>query len=338
VTKDVGPKFVRYLNPVLAALRDLGGSARSREVIGRVAEILKITDAERSEAMASGTSRFDNMVAWARFYLAKAGFIDSSRRGVWALTEKGRMTSVLSPEEAMALFRGLHGEFSKQYYEQRDKEREQTNAAEPKHAIESSQDDSDEDADTELAPDEDGDENSTGYREEVLEILRTMTPSAFERFCKRLLRESGFQDVRVTGGTGDEGIDGIGILQVNSFVSFKVLFQCKRYRKSVTAGHVRDFRGAMMGRADKGIILTTGTFTADAQREAVRDGVPAIELVEGTRVVSMLEEFSLGLKPVRTFRVEREFFASFEDAGRPDEPTAAAQALRKRQERSRKQT
>jgi restriction system protein len=338
VKQDQGPKFVRYINPVLAALRDLGGSARPREVVARVAEMLKISDSERSEPLASGTARFDNMVAWARFYLAKSGYIDSSRRGVWALTERGRVTESLSAEEAMDLFRGLHGEFSRKYYEKRDQEAEahaqqKDKAGDEAEAAPSATPTAE---DVEPAPDDDGDENTTGYREEVLEVLRTMPPAAFERFCKRLLRESGFQDVRVTGGSGDEGIDGIGILQVNSFVSFKVLFQCKRYRKSVTAGHVRDFRGAMMGRADKGIILTTGTFTADAQREAVRDGVPAIELVEGNRVVSMLEEFSLGLKPVRTFRVEHDFFASFhvdvnrQDALSPPNPRAQRNGRAKR--------
>lgn len=115
--------------------------------------------------------------------------------------------------------------------------------------------------------------------EELLNILKALPPSGFERICQRLLRESGFQQVVVTGKSGDGGIDGHGILQINPVVSFNVLFQCKRYQGSVSASHVRDFRGAMMGRTDKGIILTTGTFTLDAKKEARRDGVPPIELV-----------------------------------------------------------
>lgn len=152
---------------------------------------------------------------------------------------------------------------------------------------------------------------TTNHREEILGILMALPPPGFERFSQRLLREAGFQEVQVTGRSGDEGIDGIGLLQVNPLVSFKVLFQCKRYRKSVTPSHVRDFRGAMAGRADKGIIITTGTFTSDARKEAVRDGVPAIELVDGQKLETMLENLELGLTPVKAFRIERAFFKDF---------------------------
>ena len=139
-----------------------------------------------------------------------------------------------------------------------------------------------------------------------------ITPSGFERFCQRLLRESGFQHVTVTGKSNDGGIDGIGILQVNPLVSFKVLFQCKKYAGTVTPSQVRDFRGAMMGRADKGIILTTGSFTSEAQREALRDGVPPIELVDGERLVGMLEELELGLSPIKAYRIQPDFFHEFQ--------------------------
>jgi restriction system protein len=145
----------------------------------------------------------------------------------------------------------------------------------------------------------------------VLERLRNLPAAGFERFAQRLLRESDFEEVTVTGRSGDGGIDGIGILQVNPLVSFKVLFQCKKYVGAVSASHVRDFRGAMQGRADKGIILTTGTFTADAKREAFRDGVPPIELVDGEKLVSMLEKLELGLRPVKTFTIDEAFFDKF---------------------------
>ena len=126
------------------------------------------------------------------------------------------------------------------------------------------------------------------------------------------MRESGFEQVTVTGKSGDGGIDGIGLLQVNPFVSFKVLFQCKRYQGSVGSGVVRDFRGAMMGRADKGIIMTTGNFTKDAKREARREGVPPIELVDGEKLVDIFEEKKLGLKPVKAFEVDYQFFEKYE--------------------------
>jgi restriction system protein len=121
-----------------------------------------------------------------------------------------------------------------------------------------------------------------------------MQPSAFERLAQRLLRESGFVKVEVTGRSGDGGIDGVGVLRLK-LLSFITLFQCKRYTGTVGAGAVRDFRGAMVGRSDKGLIITTGTFSADARREATRDGAPAIELIDGDELCNLLRELKLGL-------------------------------------------
>lgn len=162
------------------------------------------------------------------------------------------------------------------------------------------------------APEDSKSISAANHKDVALELLRRLPPNGFERFCQRLLRESDFEEVSVTGRSGDGGIDGIGILQVNPLVSFKVLFQCKRYVGSVSAGQVRDFRGAMMGRADKGIILTTGTFTADAKREAIRDGVPPIELVDGEKLIRMLENLELGLTPVKAYEVDDDFFDEFQ--------------------------
>jgi len=161
---------------------------------------------------------------------------------------------------------------------------------------------------------------SSGIDSAVTEVVSASAAVA-TRICRepacRWSRHGRFpvvgQEVQVTGRSGDEGIDGIGLLQVNPLVSFKVLFQCKRYRKSVTPSHVRDFRGAMGGRADKGIIIMTGTFTSDARKEAVRDGVPAIELVDGQKLVGMLENLELGLTPVKAFRITRAFFEDFKE-------------------------
>lgn len=154
---------------------------------------------------------------------------------------------------------------------------------------------------------------SKDYRADVLEVLLALPPSGFERLAQRLLRESGFTQVTVTGKSGDGGIDGFGTLQINPLVSFKVLFQCKRYAKSVSPSEVRDFRGAMAGRADKGIVITTGTFTAEAKREATRDGVPPIELIDGEKLVNMLESLEVGLRPIKTYEVDHAFFGEFRE-------------------------
>ncbi len=154
---------------------------------------------------------------------------------------------------------------------------------------------------------------SNSYREQALRCLLGLSPAAFERYCQRLLRESGFEEVTVTGRSGDGGIDGHGLLKVNPFVTFRILFQCKRSAEcgSVGASQVRDFRGAMLGRADKGIILTTSAFTREAEKEAKRDGVPAIELVDGDQLIELMSQLELGLKPVTTYEVDPVFFQEF---------------------------
>lgn len=283
-----GPKFVGYFWPVIEGLKGLGGSARPAEVREQIAAKLGISESAQAETMQSGIPRFDNQVAWARFYLAKAGLIDSSARGVWTLTEKGRAISQLDHPSAMQLFKEVHAQFQR----------------EAEEVVETGDGDAVPPQDAELT-------NATNYRQQLLDILRNLPPAGFERFCQRLLRESGFQEVSVTGRSGDGGIDGIGILQISALVSFKVLFQCKRYSGSVSPSQVRDFRGAMQGRADKGIIVSTGSFTSEAKKEAVRDGAPPIELVDGEKLITMLEDLELGLSPVKSFKVNELFFDEF---------------------------
>ncbi|MGH8505456.1 MAG: restriction endonuclease [Stenotrophobium sp.] len=284
---EEGAKFVKFFGPLLDALRKLGGSGKPDEVVEQIANDLALTDEMQNDLLPSGEPRFRNQVAWARFYLVRDGLLDSSKRGVWSLTEKGRATS-LSHEQAREIFLRWVRIFQEQ---RRAKAINDEPIAE--QAVEAVG-----------APSKD-------YRTETIELLLSLPPAGFERLSQRLLREAGFTQVVVTGQSGDGGIDGHGTLQINPLVSFRVLFQCKRYTKSVSPTHVRDFRGAMAGRADKGIIITTGSFTAEARREASRDGVPPIELIDGEKLIDMLEDLELGLRPVTTYELNRQFFNEF---------------------------
>ncbi|WP_323012160.1 restriction endonuclease [Castellaniella sp.] len=282
-----GAQFVNWFGPLLDALRKLGGSGSPDEVVDQIAADHAVSDDAQNELTSSGQPRFKNQVAWARFYLTKEGLLGSSRRGIWSLTERGRATT-LTYEQAHDIFRRWVAIFQ----EQRRTKTADTVSMEEQTVEEA--------------------ETPTGdYRAAILDIMRNLPPAGFERLSQRLLREAGFIHVEVTGQSNDGGIDGHGILQVNPLVSFKVLFQCKRYANSVTPSIVRDFRGAMSGRADKGIIITTGTFTAEARREASRDGAPPIELVDSEKLIDMLENLELGLKPVTTYEVDEKFFAEF---------------------------
>lgn len=280
-------RFYKYFGPLLDALRDLGGSGTPDEVAERIASNMRLPDEAQNDLIASGQSRFRNQVAWTRYYLVREGLLDSSKRGVWSLTERGRTTS-LSPDQSRDLYRKILRIYN-------DERRSKVDSSESR--VEQST------ASIEPAKED--------YRSGVINLLLALPSDGFERLSQRILRESGFTQVVVTGRSGDGGIDGDGTLQINPLVSFKVLFQCKRYKGSVAPSHVRDFRGAMAGRADKGIIITTCTFTAEARREASRDGVPPIELIDGEKLIDMLEQLELGLNPVKSYEIDEAFFNEF---------------------------
>lgn len=287
-----GPQFIKYFPHVISTLKDLGNSGTPPEVRELIAKSLQLSDEELDKQLNSGTSRFDNQIAWAKFYLAKAGYIDASKRGVWSLTEKG-LNANITNKEALKIFQEVHKQF---------KNKTPSTEENLTQAIEET-----------MAPDDTSLTTSRDYRTELLDIIRSLPPAGFEKLCQRLLRESGFQQVEVTGRSGDGGIDGKGLLQINPLLSMQVVFQSKRYQAStaVTVSQIRDLRGAMAGRTDKGIFITTSTFTADARKEALREGVPPIELVDAQKLVTMFEELELGLTPKTVYDVDRKFFEEF---------------------------
>ena len=223
---------------------------------------------------------------WARTYLRKYGLIDSSARGVWVLTVEGHETEHVDAQAVCDSYR--------QSLKQKPT-RKQTKSEEAPLAkkIENSA--------------EDPADETVDWREDLLDTLQNIPPDAFERLCQRLLRESGFIEVEVTGKSGDGGIDGRGIIRLAGLISFPVLFQCKRYSGSVGASDVRDFRGAMAGRAEKGLILTTGRFTQEAQREATRDGVPLIDLIDGEFLMDKMKDLNLGVSVKKVVEVNRDW-------------------------------
>lgn len=280
-----GPEFIRFFRPILEVLRELGGSGTASEIVDRSLELAKVSEAEQEAVNKNGLSRVKNQVHWARQYLVWSGYLDSSRRGVWSLTNKGTTVDLLA-FNALGVFKIVQ---STRAELKRDKKQVESEADEPVPI------------DTEVKD----------HRSALLDLIKSLSPGGFERLSQRLLRESGFQHVTVTGKSSDGGIDGIGTLQVNPFVSFNVLFQCKRCQGAVTPSQVRDFRGAMMGRADKGLIITTGTFTLEAKKEARRDGVPPIELVDGDILIDMFEKLELGLIPKRDYDINEKFFEEY---------------------------
>lgn len=256
------PTFDELMNPLIQALKELGESGTIEEINNKTIEVANLFD-EQTEVLhkpekGGGQTEIEYRLGWTRTYLKKYGILENSSRGVWALTPKGRSVARVDPRKVRRFVQ-----------QQSRKAREKSE-------------------ETEL-------DEEASWRDELLETLLEMEPSAFERLVQRLLRESGFIKVEVTGRSGDGGVDGKGVMRLGGLLSFRVIFQCKRYRGSVSVSHVRDFRGAMVGRADKGLLITTGNFTREAMREAVRDGAPAIDLIDGDLLMDKLKELGLGV-------------------------------------------
>jgi len=293
------PEFARWIQPLLKALSELGGSARPQEVVNLVARNEAVSDEILNQTLANGFPRFTNQVHWARFFLAESGMIDRSRRGVWSLSDEGRANVNMTSAEVRRLVDAVQRKHASGPGESRSASRTAVDIAASAG-----------DTEQEAAPEE----LEENYRDRLLALLKSLPPSGFERLCQRLLREANFSEVEVTGRSNDGGIDGHGLLALNPFVTLRVLFQCKRYGNNVGPGAVRDFRGAMQGRADKGIILTTGGFSVEARREAVRDGVPPIELVDGPKLMDLFEQLELGLRPRTTYEIDSAFFSQFQNS------------------------
>lgn len=280
-------EFLKWFQPTLDALKDLGGSGKPREVSAKIAETMKLSDQLLSEITKTGEGKFHNQVCWARQYLVWENYLDSSARGTWALTKEG-WKAKLSVEDA----KKITSKWIKFYQEAR-------NSKKPVEEI------------LEIQSEQEPEKFEVEYTPDLLEVLQRVTSNGFEQICALLLRESGFENVEVTGRSHDGGIDGFGTLEINPFVSFKVLFQCKRYKGTVSRAQVGDFRNAMLGRAEKGIIITTGVFSQDAIKEANSEGAPKVELVDGEKIVKMFEKVQLGVKPKTIYEVDLTFFEPY---------------------------
>lgn len=281
------PKYHELMNPLLEALHELGGSGSIEEIAQKVAELSNLPEDLLNiphNPEKSSQTEIEYRLAWARSYLKKYGLLENSDRGIWLIVPEKRDIKSVDPQEVVKTVRAEH------------KKQKQTIGKEKPP---------EDDTDIEIP------EEAESWRSMLHHVLiHDLSPEAFERLSKRILRESGFIQVEVTGRSGDGGIDGKGIMRLSGFLSFHVIFQCKKYQGSVTASDIRDFRGAMIGRADKGLFITTGTFTRDAIREATRDGAPPIDLVDGDQLADKLKELGLGIKKemVEKISVDTEWF------------------------------
>ncbi len=283
------PTQMELIEPVFTAIVDLGGSASNDEIRDKVIENMKLSDEivdEPHQGESSQRTELEYQLAWARTRLKAFGAITNSKRGIWIITPEFSDKKIVTRNDVVKFIK-----------EQRLKNK-------PKDVAEQLAEDNDPTNDNIETPEE-----LEPWRNELAEILKTMDPFAFERLSMLLLRECGFTQVSVTKKTGDGGIDGSGKLRINGIFSFKVAFQCKRYSNSVSAGDIRDFRGSLTADAEKGVFITTGTFTSGARKEAADPAkTPSIDLMDGDEFIDKLIECRLGVKEKTIFEVERSFF------------------------------
>ena len=289
------PRFDQLMFPVIEALKEAGGSGLRNEIIEAVADRQRLSEEQLERRYeTTGVPVMADRIGWALSWLKKLDAVENSRRGVWALTAVG--ASMDSAEVARRL----------------KTVRSESAAKAARTRREAQQGES---GDRDSSPGDGLDDEGGDWKGKLLERLLELPPDAFERLTQRLLREAGFRDVEVLGKTGDGGIDGVGVYRL-SLVSFPIYFQCKRYKGSVSAGTVRDFRGAMAGRGEKGLLVTTGNFTRSAREESSRDGAPPVELIDGDDLCDLLKEYELGIQTrirrVEDVELDLDFFKQFE--------------------------
>lgn len=280
------PTFDELIVPTVKALQELGGSGSIEEINNKVYVIAEVSDdiLQTPHGEEGAVSEVDYRLAWSRTYLKKFGLLENSSRGIWALSKADIDVTKLDPIEIVRVVR--------------DKDKLKLP---PK--IKTSPEKIEQEVTEEI-------DKAEEWKEQLLNVLYDITPAAFERLAQRILRESGFFQVEVTGKSGDGGIDGKGIVRVSGLLSFHVIFQCKRYKGCVSPSQIRDLRGAMQGRADKGLVITTGTFTREAIKEATRDGAPPIDLIDGEMLCDKLKELKLGVetKLIESVEIRNDWF------------------------------
>lgn len=279
------PIYSDLINPTLAALQALGGSATINEIYTEVIKKLDLSDnvIDFQHSDKSSQTEIQYRLAWARTYLKMYGVIEKTQRGVWAILPEHKNTLSIDVDKCIN-------------YVRRMALNKKDNESDPK------KDDNLEDDGVEFP------EENKPWRERLHNILLTMNPFAFERLTQRLLRESGFSEVEVTKKIGDGGIDGYGRIRINGMFSFKVAFQCKRYSGSVPSSDIRDFRGSLTTDIEKALFITTGSFSKPAQDEAMTQGKIQIDLIDGEELINRLAEYEIGLTPVTEYEIDEKYF------------------------------
>ena len=283
------PRYPDLIWPVFQALKELGGSGNNEDILNRIISDLNLPDevVDFPHLGSNSLSELAYQAAWARTYLRKYGAVTNSGRSVWAINPDFNHITELNGRDIV----------SSVNKENRQKKQD------PPANIPDEPDTPNIEPTKMIVPEE-----VQSWRSELANILHSMDPFGFERLAQRILRECGFSQVIVTKKTGDGGIDGTGKLKINGIFSFNIAFQCKRYSGMVGAGAIRDFRGSLTTDIEKGVLITTGTFSKAAKEEAANPGKQQIDLIDGEELINKIAEYGIGVKEVKSYEVDAEFF------------------------------
>ena len=283
------PRYTSLITPTFRALRKLGGSGTNEEILNQIIIDMNIPD-EVADILHKGNpnkTELSYQADWARTYLKNYGAIENSARSVWSICPDfvaGDEPDQKVVYETVKRKKGVSGETPKRQEPEQPENDDQTD-------------------DYVEYPEED-----KPWRERLAKVLMQMNPYAFERLAQRVLRECGFVHVEVTKKSGDGGIDGTGKLKINGIFSFNVAFQCKRYKGQVGSAEIRDFRGSLTTDIEKGLMITTGSFSKAAKEEASNPGKQQIDLIDGEEFINLIAEYGLGVHPVTSYEIDEEFF------------------------------
>ena len=290
--KNLSPTYRELMIPTYNALKKLDGSGTNQEICTQVIKDMNLPDAVVDETHLGNVNQteLEYQLAWARTYMKNFGIIVNSARSVWSITSQYTGNRELDPSEIIAALAEKNAQKRAEKISKTDKTQDKP------------EDEILENDDVEF-PDE-----IKPWKIKLAEVLQNMDPYGFERLAQRVLRECGFTQVEVTKKSGDGGIDGTGKLKINGIFSFNVAFQCKRYKGQVSASDIRDFRGSLTTDIEKGVLITTGTFTKAAKEEASNPGKQQIDLIDGEEFINKIAEYGIGVKPVTTYEIDEDFF------------------------------
>jgi restriction system protein len=289
------PDFQDIMLPMLRLAGD-GQEHALSDARAQIAETFRLTPEDLAQRLPSGVQTvWANRVAWAKVHLDRAGLLHSVRRGVFAITERGRQVLATPPDRITVKLLRQYPEFAAFV------KRPAADGPDPKPVSPEVETPEEllEDAYAEIR---------RALGADLLARVKTASPQFFEELVVELLLQMGYGGSRAEAGEaigrgGDEGID--GVIREDRLGLDVIYIQAKRWDGSVGRPEIQKFIGALHGKhARKGVFITTGTFTADA-RAYVQQIDARVVLIDGRQLAEYMIDFNVGVTTKSTYYVKR---------------------------------